>query len=91
MADNPQNVGLPTLLVDGIAHGLAVDGEGFVAGGVAGVPGLQGAVHVVGVDAGQHLANDGAAGNEVVAVAVTATKARSRFLAQSFAHRLIAL
>ena len=53
----------------GVAHGLAVDGDGVVVGAVVGVEALQGAVELVGVDAHQNVADDELAGHRVVAAA----------------------
>ena len=58
----------------GVAHGLAVDGDGVVVGAVVGVEALQGAVELVGVDAHQHVADDELAGHLVVAVAAPAAE-----------------
>ena len=58
--------------VDGVAHGLAVDGDGVVVGAAAGVEALQGAVELVGVDAHQDVADDELAGHLVAAAAVPA-------------------
>ena len=64
----------PVVRVDGVAHGLAVDGDGVVGGAVVGVEALQGAVELVGVDAHQDVADDVPAGYRVVAGAVTAAE-----------------
>ena len=81
VADDAEDVGLAAVVVDGVAHRLAVDGQRLVVG-VLEVPALQGAVQGVGVDADEHLADDGAAGDLVATVAVAAAKARPRLLAQ---------
>ena len=60
--------------VDGVAHGLAVDGDGVVGAGVVGVEALQGAVELVRVDAHQHVADDELAGHLVSAAAVPAAE-----------------
>ena len=82
MTDDAQDRGLTAVLGDGVAHRLAVDGQGFVAGGIECIPGLQGAIQWLGIDAGQHFADDGATGDLVTLVAVAATKARPSLLAQ---------
>lgn len=59
VADGAQDVGLAgavLILVDGVAQGLAVDGQDLVVGAVGIVPALQGAVELGGVDAHEHLA-----------------------------------
>ena len=58
----------------GVAHGLAVDGDGVVVGAVVGLEALQGAVELVGVDAHQHVADDEQAGHLVVAAAAPAAE-----------------
>ena len=81
MADDAQDVGLTAVVVDRIAQRLAVDGQCLIVG-VLPVPALQGAAERVRVDAGQHLAHDGAAGHLVATVAVTTAKPCPRLLAQ---------
>ena len=68
VADGAEDVGLAgavLVLVDGVAQGLAVDGQDLVIGAVGVVPALQGAVELGGVDAHQHVADDGLAGHGV--------------------------
>jgi len=60
--------------VDGVAHGLAVDGDGVVGAAVRGVEALQGAVELVRVDAHQDVADDELAGHLVAASAVPAAE-----------------
>ncbi|MFZ1539478.1 MAG: hypothetical protein WAT23_19120 [Chromatiaceae bacterium] len=64
VADDAQEVSLAALGVDRLAQGSTVDGQGLVLG-VLEVPALQGAAQRVGVDAGQHRADDGEAGDLV--------------------------
>ena len=66
--------GLFLVRVDGVSHGLAVDGDGVVGAGVVGVEALQGAVELVRVDAHQHVADDELAGHLVAATAVPAAE-----------------
>ena len=65
MADDAQDRGLVALLVEGVARGLAVDGQPFVGAGMLGVPALQGPIQGHGVHAGEHLADDGATGDRI--------------------------
>ncbi len=44
MTDDAQNMGLIPLIIDGVAHGFAVDGKSFVFLSVDFVPTLQGSV-----------------------------------------------
>ena len=67
-------VGLGLVPVDGVAQGLAVDGDGVVGAAVRGVEALQGAVELVGVDAHQDVADDELAGHLVAAAAVPAAE-----------------
>jgi len=85
MTDGAENMGLVAVRVDGIAHGLAVDGEAFVGLAVDGIPALQGAVEVLGVDADEHIANDRFAGDRIAVVAVAATEPGPSLLAEVFA------
>jgi hypothetical protein len=84
MADDAEHVALAAFAIDGIAQRLAVDGQAFVSGGMLEVPALQGVVQLLRVNAGKHLADDGATGHRVVAIAVATAKACPRLLAQVF-------
>ena len=64
--------GFPVVGVDGVAHGLAVDGDGLAVVAAGGVEALQGAIELVGVDAHQDVADDELAGHLVAAAAVPA-------------------
>ena len=59
---------------DGVAQGLAVDGDGVVGAGVVGVEALQGAVELVRVDAHRHVADDELAGHLVAAASMPAAE-----------------
>ena len=69
-----RSVGLGLVPVDGVAHGLAVDGDGLAAVAAFGVEALQGAVELVGVDAHEDVADDELAGHLVAAAAVPAAE-----------------
>ena len=57
MAHHTHDVGLISLVIEGVAHGLAVDGQAFVSAlGV--VPLLQGPIQVLGIDADQQIPED---------------------------------
>jgi hypothetical protein len=49
-------VGLTILRVDGVAHGLAVDGQALVSFGHLYIPALQSTIEFVGVHAREHIA-----------------------------------
>ena len=66
--------GFPVVGVDGVAHGLAVDGDGLAVVAAGGVEALQGAVELVGVDAHQDVADDELAGHLVAPAAVPAAE-----------------
>ena len=68
MTDHAHNVGLVAFLINGIAHGLAVHGQGFILLAIGLVPALKGAVQVHRVDPDQDIANDREAGHEVAIV-----------------------
>ena len=48
MADDPHDVGLIALFVEGVAHGFTVDGEAFVDLTIGCIPTLQGAIERLG-------------------------------------------
>ena len=66
--------GLLFVRVDGVAHGLAVDGDGLAVVAAVGVEALQGAVELVGVDAHEHVADDVLAGHLAAPGAVPAAE-----------------
>ena len=79
--------------IDGVAHGLAVDGDGVVGAAAGGVEAPQGAVELVGVDAHQHVADDVFAGHLVAAAAVPAAEPLAgarRQVGGPFGHGLVA-
>ena len=79
--------------IDGVAHGLAVDGDGVVGVAAGGVEAPQGAVELVGVDAYQNVADDVFAGHLVAAAAVPATEPLAgarRQVGGPFGHGLVA-
>ena len=81
------------VLVDGVAQGLAIDGQDLVVGAVGVVPALQGAVELGGVDAHQHVADDGLAGHGVEPVVASAAEAFAGALGQvvgPLGHGLVA-
>jgi len=84
MADSAHEVGLMALIVDGVAHGFAIDGQALVAAGVDAVPFLQGAVETDRIDAHKHIADSRQARHAVMAVAVSASETPARFLSEAF-------
>src|SRR5205807_6407362 len=51
MTDDAHNMSLLALLIQGVAHGLAVDGQTLIPCAIAFVPALQGAIQIGGRDA----------------------------------------
>ena len=82
MADDAEDVGLVAVGVAGVTQGLAVEGQAFIGGGMLPIPALQRPIKGLGIDAGEHIADPGAAGDLVAAVAITAAKARAGRLAK---------
>jgi hypothetical protein len=58
MTDDAHHMGLMAFLIEGVAQGLAVDGQTFILPGVDFVPASQGAVQMRGGDADQDIAED---------------------------------
>ena len=84
MADDAHDMSLMTLIIDGVAHGLAVYGETLVLPSINLVPALQGAVQMLGIDADKNIPEDGLAGYDVTAVFATATETLPGLLAKTF-------
>jgi len=78
VADDAHDVGLMALVVDGVAHGLAVDGQAFILLGVDRVPALQSPVELGRVDPDEKIADGELAGHQVLAAAASAAKALAR-------------
>ncbi len=55
MADGAEDMGLATVLVDHVAHRLAVDGQALVLFAMHCVPALQGAIQMFGIDADEYV------------------------------------
>ena len=75
MAHDPHDVGLPALPINGVPHGLAIDGQGLVDGTMPGGPPLQGPIEGLRIDADQHIADDRFAGHHIAAVFAPAPEA----------------
>lgn len=83
MSDNAHDVGLATFIVDGVAHGFAIDGQALVVSGVNAVPFLQSLVEAYRIDADKHIADDRQARHAVAAVSVTALEALACLLSKA--------
>jgi hypothetical protein len=68
MTHHAHDVGLMTLLIDGVAHGFAIQGERVVILPGGFIPALNGAVQVLGLDAGKDITDDEEAGDEIAIV-----------------------
>ena len=93
MTDHAEDVGLTTVLVDGVAQRLAVNGQALVGERMLRIPRLQRLVEGVRVDADEYLAEQGATGHRIAPIAPAATKTPARGLAQvlgPFADGLVA-
>src|SRR5205823_4481444 len=84
MTDDTHHMRLVTLLIEGVAHGLAIDGQTFILARVEFVPAAQGAVQMRGVDADQNIADDELAGYDVTAFFATAPETLPGLLAETF-------
>lgn len=74
MTDDAHDVGLVPLLIDGVAHGLAVNGETFVLITIEFIAALQGAVEVHRIDTDKDIADDVLARDDVATVFVAAAE-----------------
>src|SRR5438046_6298646 len=87
MTDDAHHMSLLTLLIQGVAHRLAVDGQTLISRAIDFVPALQGLVQMRGGDADQHIAQDVLAGHDITTLFATAAKALSRVLPQALRPR----
>ena len=76
-------MGLMSLVIDGVAHSLAVDGQTFILLGIDLVPLVQGSVQMDGIDPDQNITDDVFAGDDVAAVFITATEPLPRIFAET--------
>jgi len=83
MTHHAHDVGLMTLLIDGVAHGFAIQGERVIILPGGFIPALNGAVQVLGLEAGKEIADDEEAGDEIAALFPSATKTFPGVLAEA--------
>ena len=83
MTDYTHDVDLKTFFINGIAHGLAVDGQTLILLAIGLVPVLKRAVQVHRVNADKDISNDVEAGDEVATVFAAAVETLSGLLAKS--------
>ena len=75
MADDTHDVSLPSVCINGVAHGLAVNREALVGLPIIGVPALERTIECVGIHANEHVANDAFAGHQTLPILDPATEA----------------
>jgi len=80
MTDYTHDVGLLPLVVEGVAHPLAVDGKTFVGLARGCIPALQGAVERLGIDADEDITQDVFARHEVASGFMAAAEPLARLL-----------
>ena len=72
------------LIVDSVAHGLAVEGKTFVMLGIGFVPVLQSSVQMDGIDPDQNITDDVFAGDNIVVVGITAAETLPGIFVEAF-------
>lgn len=86
-------MGLLALVIDGVAHGFAIDGEAVVGFAMGRIPTLEGAVEVLGIDADEQVAYDVFARHQAATVVAAAAEPFARLGAQTLGpvrHGLVA-
>lgn len=68
MPYSTHDVGLVAFVINGVAHGLAIDGQGFVLGCKSVVPLLQRTVKHARLNSYKHIADGGLAGYNIAAI-----------------------
>ncbi len=84
MTDCAHDVSLIALIVDGVAHGFPVNGQGFVVLTIGLVPALQCTIEMHGVHADQYITDDGQTRYDVALVLVPAAETLSGPLSKAF-------
>lgn len=72
------------VIIDGVAHGFAVDGQTFIVLGRGLVPVLQGSVQMDGIDPDQNITDDVFAGDDVAVVRIPAPETPPGIFAEAF-------
>lgn len=80
--DNPHDMDLIAVFIDGVAHGLAVNGQAFVLLAIDLVPTLQGAIDVFGINADEDITDNVETRYMVALVVITASESASGLLAE---------
>ena len=74
VADDAHDVNLSAIVVNGITHGFAVDGQAFVGCAVLGIPLLERSIQFYGIDSNQYVTYGAFAGDTVFSVTVVTAK-----------------
>lgn len=83
MANDAHDVGLVSLLINGVAHGLTVNSETFVFFSIAFIPALEGAVEMHRISTDKSIPDDVRAGNDKTTVYVSAAETLARLGAET--------
>jgi hypothetical protein len=84
VTDDAEDVRLPVVFIQGVAHRLAVDGQTLILAGIGFIPALQCAIQFNRVDADEDITDDELAGDEKPTVFVaTASEAPAGCLTQA--------
>jgi len=84
MSDGTHDVGLMTVIIDGIAHGFSVNSQRFVLLTICLVPALEGTVNRDRIDADQDIADSEQARHHGAPVFISAAKPLPGLLSQAF-------
>src|SRR5207249_12334852 len=86
MTDDAHNMSLLALLIQGVAHGLAVDGQTLIPCAIAFVPASQGAIQTGGRDPGYRGPVDETAWHHIMALFAAPPETPPRSLPATFAR-----
>lgn len=81
VANDAHDVGLTALIVDGVAHGFAIDGQRGIVLGKGFIPSLEGLIETGGVDPDEDLTDGGETGDDIAALDIRAAETFSGLLA----------
>lgn len=84
MTDCAHDVRLIAVIIDGVAHGLSINGQSFVLLAIGLIPALEGMVKMHGLHAHEYIPDDGQARNDVTPVAVSTAETLPGLLSKTF-------
>lgn len=84
MTYHAHDVGLITVVINGIAHCFAINGQAFILLTIDLVPALKGLVQMQGIHANKQIADNIQARDAITTIAVTAAKSLPCLLAEAF-------